>query len=166
MIMRSIVVGFTAFTLFGCAKAGETTAASTPTSASSPTPGATPVSLPTATPGATAIPNMPTDGAGKVDSNGNNVKDKPSTPVIPGAPQDGAGKVNPVGSNAKNCGTKTDDWCAAPAGDACGVHKNVAACKADKKCKGMRYTGESLVACKDDGTGFTSNCPTVGCISR
>jgi len=85
--------------------------------------------------------------------------------AVPAATEAG-GKTAPPGSNAKGCGSNTSDWCAAPAGDACGVHKNVAACKADKKCKGMKYTGESLVACKDDGTGFTSNCPTVGCISR
>jgi len=66
----------------------------------------------------------------------------------------------------KDCGMSTDDWCPAPSGDACGRHKDVAACKADPKCKGMRYRGESFAPCKDDGSGFTPNCPTVGCISR
>lgn len=63
------------------------------------------------------------------------------------------------------CGLRADDWCPSP-GDPCGAHKNKAECKADPKCKGMPYKGESLIACKDDGTGFASNCPTVGCISR
>jgi hypothetical protein len=58
------------------------------------------------------------------------------------------------------------DWCPSPAGDPCGEHKDVASCRADKKCKGMPYKGESLMACRDDGTGFSKNCPTVGCISR
>jgi hypothetical protein len=30
----------------------------------------------------------------------------------------------------------------------------------------MAYRGESLVACKDDGHGFSLNCPTVGCVSH
>lgn len=65
-----------------------------------------------------------------------------------------------------DCGTHPSDWCASPAGDPCGVHKNVAECRSDKACRGMKYSGESLVACTDDGTGFASNCPTVGCIAR
>jgi len=43
--------------------------------------------------------------------------------------------------------------------------KPVASCKADGKCGGMAYTGESFVACKRDDRGFGTNCPTVGCIS-
>jgi hypothetical protein len=57
------------------------------------------------------------------------------------------------------------DWCPAPAGDPCGEHKNVAACRADPQCKGMPYQGESVVACQFDDAGYASNCPTVGCIS-
>ncbi|MFO0680055.1 MAG: hypothetical protein U0169_26270 [Polyangiaceae bacterium] len=64
------------------------------------------------------------------------------------------------------CGSSPNDWCDAPVGDPCGAHTDVASCRADARCKGMRYTGESVVACKDDGTGFASNCPTVGCVSR
>ena len=64
------------------------------------------------------------------------------------------------------CGFRTTDWCPSPAGDPCGAHKDVASCRADAACKGMVYRGESVVACMDDGHGFPSNCPTVGCISR
>jgi hypothetical protein len=64
------------------------------------------------------------------------------------------------------CGLSPSDWCPSPAGDPCGKHKDVASCKADKRCKGMPYSGESAVACLDDGSGFSPNCPTVGCISR
>ena len=64
------------------------------------------------------------------------------------------------------CGMSPTDWCPSPPGDPCGRHANVAACRADKACKGMPYRGESVVACMDDGTGFAKNCPTVGCISR
>jgi hypothetical protein len=64
------------------------------------------------------------------------------------------------------CGMSPRDWCPSPAGDPCGKHKDVAACKADKRCRGMPYRGESVVACTDDGSGFSPNCPTVGCISR
>ena len=64
------------------------------------------------------------------------------------------------------CGTRIHDWCPSPAGDPCGEHKDVTSCRADKKCKGMPYKGESIVACRYDATGFATNCPTVGCISR
>lgn|SRR6516165_7331611 len=64
-----------------------------------------------------------------------------------------------------DCGLATSDWCPAPAGDRCGVHKDVASCKADPACFGMPYRGESLVACRLDSRGFASNCPTVGCSS-
>jgi hypothetical protein len=59
-----------------------------------------------------------------------------------------------------------DDWCASPPGDPCGAHKDVMSCRADPKCKGMPYRGESVVACRYDDAGFGTNCPTVGCISR
>ncbi len=64
------------------------------------------------------------------------------------------------------CGWRTSDWCPSPPGDPCGRHKDTAACRADKKCKGMPYRGESYAPCVDDGTGFARNCPSVGCISR
>lgn len=76
----------------------------------------------------------------------------------------------PVDPNAgkpvdPTCGTRPTDWCPAPAGDACGDHKDTASCKADPRCAGMKYRGESLVACQYDARGFASNCPTVGCVS-
>lgn len=74
----------------------------------------------------------------------------------------GAAKPKP-----KNpCGLSGSDWCPSPKGDPCGAHKDVTSCKADKRCKGMPYAGESVIACADDGSGFSPNCPTVGCISR
>jgi len=66
---------------------------------------------------------------------------------------------------AAACGTKPNDWCHAPPGDACGRHTDVASCRADPACYGMPYRGESLVACDVDKRGFSSNCPTVGCTS-
>jgi hypothetical protein len=72
----------------------------------------------------------------------------------------------PPPPSRERCGSSPSDWCASPPGDPCGVHKDTAACKADPKCKGMPYTGESFVACKPDGKGFWTNCPSVGCISR
>jgi hypothetical protein len=49
--------------------------------------------------------------------------------------------------------------------DPCAGHKNAAACKADARCGGAEYKGESLAACQYDGRGFTTNCPWVGCIA-
>ena len=66
----------------------------------------------------------------------------------------------------KDCGFGTQDWCDSPAGDPCGRYKNVGECRADARCKGMAYRGESAVACVIDPSGFATNCPTVGCISR
>ena len=60
------------------------------------------------------------------------------------------------------CGMDPRDWCPAPAGDPCGRHRTVDACRADQACYGMPYSGESVVACKLDARGFASNCPTVG----
>ena len=78
--------------------------------------------------------------------------------------------ASPVAVDAKRpdheCGMAPNDWCPSPPGDPCGKHKDVASCKADRRCKGMPYRGESAVACADDGHGFSTNCPTVGCISR
>lgn len=64
------------------------------------------------------------------------------------------------------CGASPTDWCPGPKGDPCSAHKNTAECRADPKCKGRPYQGESVIACKDDGSGFSPNCPSVGCISR
>jgi hypothetical protein len=63
------------------------------------------------------------------------------------------------------CGLGIQDWCPAPPGDPCGRHRNTAACRADPKCFGMPYRGESVVPCVLDERGFGSNCPTVGCTS-
>ena len=67
--------------------------------------------------------------------------------------------------NEPPCGTSPTDWCAAPPGDPCGQHKNVTSCKADVRCFGMPYLGESVVRCEFDERGFGTNCPTVGCKS-
>jgi hypothetical protein len=76
-----------------------------------------------------------------------------------------AGTSNTASSSAF-CGMGFGDWCASPPGDPCGVHKNVAECRADPKCKGMPYRGESVAGCQYDDAGYATNCPTVGCISR
>ena len=86
--------------------------------------------------------------------------------LMPPDPDAGLGRLGKKPQPARPCGMSPSDWCASPPGDPCGVHKNVAACRADKRCKGMPYRGESLVACRDDGSGFSPNCPSVGCISR
>jgi len=64
------------------------------------------------------------------------------------------------------CGIAPTDWCASPPGDPCGRHRNEQECRADPRCKGMPYRGESIVACKPDGKGFWSNCGATGCVSR
>ena len=64
------------------------------------------------------------------------------------------------------CGLSIRDWCPAPPGDPCGRHKNERECRADPACVGIKYRGESVVACQADGRGFWTNCPAVGCISR
>ena len=64
------------------------------------------------------------------------------------------------------CGYSDTDWCSSSSGDPCGQHTNEASCRGDVRCKGMPYLGESVVACQDDGKGFWSNCPAVGCISK
>jgi hypothetical protein len=88
-----------------------------------------------------------------------------------GSPSTGAGTdagtVAPKPSAPDpSCGMKITDWCPSPPGDPCGQNKDVASCKADARCKGMRYQGESVVACQLDDRGFATNCPTVGCVSR
>ncbi len=136
-----------ALAAFGCSKPPESNATTSPSSTTAT------VSTTTVASDATTTTAPSSTTVAKVDPT-------PSTPTPPASPR------TPRGKGGGECGSRTEDWCAAPAGDACGAHKDVATCRADKKCKGMKYTGESLVACKDDGTGFTSNCPTVGCISR
>jgi len=64
------------------------------------------------------------------------------------------------------CGMSPSDWCLSYRGDPCNRHKNTEACKADPKCYGMPYRGESFIACMFDERGFASNCPTVGCTSK
>ena len=64
------------------------------------------------------------------------------------------------------CGFSIRDWCSAPAADPCGRHNNERECRADPACVGIKYRGESVVACRPDGRGFWTNCPSVGCISR
>jgi len=63
------------------------------------------------------------------------------------------------------CGVSSGDWCPAPAGDPCGQHRDVESCKADARCHGMRYRGESVAPCRIDERGFAQNCPTVGCFT-
>jgi hypothetical protein len=75
-----------------------------------------------------------------------------------------AGSV-PAAAQSLPCGLSPKDWCAAPAGDPCGRHRNAADCRADAQCYGMPSRGESVVACILDERGFASNCPTVGCTS-
>jgi hypothetical protein len=58
------------------------------------------------------------------------------------------------------------DWCTSAADGPCGAHTDETACRADDRCRGMPYRGESLVACNPDGKGFWSNCPAVGCLAR
>jgi hypothetical protein len=76
-----------------------------------------------------------------------------------------AAAPSPAAAQGRPCGLNPRDWCPAPAGDPCGRHRNVAACRADPACYGMRFEGESLTACNLDPRGFASNCPTVGCTS-
>jgi hypothetical protein len=68
--------------------------------------------------------------------------------------------------NRRECGISIKDWCPSRPGDPCNRHKNATACKADLKCYGMPYRGESVVPCMFDERGFASNCPTVGCTSK
>jgi hypothetical protein len=72
---------------------------------------------------------------------------------------------DPAAAQSCPCGTRPNDWCPAPAGDPCGRHRTVDACRADPACHGVPYRGESLVACKLDARGFASNCPMAGCTS-
>jgi hypothetical protein len=79
----------------------------------------------------------------------------------PPSPKPTVKKPSPTG----DCGTRPGDWCPAPSGDPCGAHKDVTSCRADARCGGMAYRGESVMACQLDARGFGENCPTVGCAS-
>jgi hypothetical protein len=74
--------------------------------------------------------------------------------------------ANAADAQPPPCGLSPSDWCPSPPGDSCGRHRNAPECRADPACEGMRYRGESAVACIADGRGFWTNCPAVGCISR
>lgn len=86
----------------------------------------------------------------------------PSPPARPATPATSAPAPQPADPS---CGMKTTDWCPSPPGDPCGAHKDAASCKADPRCGGMPYRGESFVACQLDDRGFATNCPVVGCKS-
>jgi len=77
----------------------------------------------------------------------------------------GAGSSAPS-RDPGSCGANVTDWCPSPPADPCGAHRDTASCRADPRCGGMPYRGESVVACQFDARGFGLNCPTVGCISR
>jgi hypothetical protein len=64
------------------------------------------------------------------------------------------------------CGASPSDWCTSPKDGACGRHMNEADCRADDNCAALRYSGESVVACRWDERGFADNCPAVGCRDR
>ena len=69
-------------------------------------------------------------------------------------------------SPSNPCGLSPTDWCESPANDPCGAHRDEKSCRADARCEGMKYRGESVVACIPDGKGFWTNCPAVGCVTR
>jgi hypothetical protein len=71
-----------------------------------------------------------------------------------------------MGAPRADCGTRPQDWCTSVLDGPCGAHPDEKSCRLDPKCKGMPYRGESVVACVPDGHGFSSNCPSVGCIAR
>jgi hypothetical protein len=75
--------------------------------------------------------------------------------------------VPALGAHAQNaCGMSPDDWCTKPADGPCGKHLTAQGCRNDKACIGMRYSGESVIACHWDVRGFANNCPTVGCTAK
>jgi hypothetical protein len=86
-------------------------------------------------------------------------------PAVAGAPPGSLAAPPPRPLPDPRCGREPKDWCAAPAGDPCGEHKTVESCRADARCTGMKFRGEGP-ECKMDDAGFSTNCPTVGCISR
>ena len=72
----------------------------------------------------------------------------------------------PAPARKASCGAAPGDWCTSAADGPCGAHPDQASCRADDRCEGMPYRGESVVACMPDGKGFWSNCPAVGCVER
>jgi len=70
-------------------------------------------------------------------------------------------------AQARNpCGISPDDWCTSAKDSRCGRHLTATECRSDAACVGMRYAGESAIACHWDERGFADNCPTVGCLPR
>ncbi len=65
-----------------------------------------------------------------------------------------------------DCGVSIRDWCTTAADGPCGAHPDEKSCRADPRCRGMPYRGESFVPCQSDGKGFWTNCPAVGCSPR
>jgi hypothetical protein len=90
--------------------------------------------------------------------------EKPPAPGIELKASDVKVPLNKLASRI--CGAGVSDWCDVAADDPCGAHKDVDACKKDARCEGLPYRGESVVACIAEARCFSSNCPTVGCISR
>lgn len=83
------------------------------------------------------------------------------------APRDaGSSETTSGDAPVAPCGSSTRDWCPSPEGDVCGEHADEASCRADARCVGMPYVGESFAPCEPDGTGFWKNCPAVGCVSK
>jgi hypothetical protein len=85
--------------------------------------------------------------------------------AVPTATKVGAADKVVARPKAKECGVGLSDWCPSYRGDRCNRHRNSETCRADPKCFGMPYRGESLMPCLFDERGFASNCPTVGCSS-
>lgn len=82
------------------------------------------------------------------------------------APSDAGSSETASDAPVAPCGSSTKDWCPSPEGDVCGEHADEASCRADARCVGMPYVGESFAPCEPDGTGFWKNCPAVGCVSK
>jgi len=89
-------------------------------------------------------------------------KPDPTTPTSPAPPS----PTPPSPTRGTPCGLSPSDWCTSAGSDPCGAHPDERSCRADPRCKGLPYRGESVVACMPDNQGFWSNCPAVGCVSR
>jgi hypothetical protein len=85
--------------------------------------------------------------------------------VLAHSPTVMAGKIDAAAAQTGPCGLSPSDWCPGPSADPCSRHANERSCRADPRCVGMPYRGESVIACLSDGRGFWSNCPAVGCLS-
>ncbi len=95
----------------------------------------------------------------------------PAAPQSQPAPECGGGACcgsppRPCRELRPECTSRLPCWCPGVVGDPCGAHPDVASCRADERCEGIPYTGESLVPCVGDERCFAKNCPTCGCISR